>query len=583
MIDSSMRTLRPGTPTTFGTAGWLSLRDAQKRLLTQRGDGAKLCPYVGALFDPNNNDTWASLYARRADQSSEQARRIQELREGSGHLITFAPTRAGKGTSQIIPNLISWRGSAIVIDVKGENYKLSAGYRKEKLGQRVIRFAPFEDEGECWNPIMCIRANPDATNPTSEEEEDARYLTNLLIAPSGSKEDQFWENSAKNFLEGLILHVRTSLLIGAEELEKYSDIEDEEPEFEAMLRERSMQEVRRLLALNKDSFTSLLDAMMGSNRPIVKQAGSIMARLRGEAGKTAESILSVAMEQTSVWAYSRLRRSTYIPKNTSNNEPGENDFEFSDLRDSNTTLYIIVPPEYLAEYRRVLRVLIGMAMRELKNTYKQAVKDQPPVLFMLDEFPQLGYMQPIEESLLYLAGYGIRFWFFVQDLSQLKQHYPKTWRTFMANTGTQCFYGVSDIETAKLVSEMAGTATVLNRSFGMSESESETQGGQTSHSDGKQSGSGFGRDGWSSNSGRNQSITSGTSWSSTTGLTRSANAAFVGRRIIMPDEVLRMHDQEQIIFMKGLRPICASRPPYFYLKDQREKTEIKPPHDVDFD
>lgn len=206
----------------------------------------------------------------------------------------------------------------------------------------------------------------------------------------------------------------------------------------------------------------------------------------------------------------------------------------------------------------MLRVLVGCAMRELRMSYRQAAADKPPVLFLLDEFPQLAYMRPIEEALLYLAGYDVRFWFFVQDISQLQMHYPNSWRTFFANTGTQCFFGVSDIQTANLVSEMAGTTTVYNYSFGNSVTASEsTSGSQTTGSSRSWGGSnnyGNGGHSWSSSSGGGSSE-SYTSGRSSVSAGRSSQVNFVGRRLITPDEVMRLHDYEQIIFMKGLKPI----------------------------
>ncbi|MGJ0484318.1 MAG: type IV secretory system conjugative DNA transfer family protein [Methylomicrobium sp.] len=188
-------------------------REAIELRLCEPGDGRKLCPYVGTLMVPyvgtltenilpDQDPDPAYLYARSASLRQSYHNHETELRDGNGHLLTIAPTRAGKGTGQIILNLLTWRGSVLVVDIKGENYSLSAGYRKNKLGQKIIRFAPFEKESEIWNPIMSIRSKPGTESTPEEryeEEEDARYLTNLLIAPTGNSRDAFWENSAKNF------------------------------------------------------------------------------------------------------------------------------------------------------------------------------------------------------------------------------------------------------------------------------------------------------------------------------------------------------------------------------------------------
>lgn len=563
----------PHMPTTFGTASFMRKLEAIKLKLNERGEGKKLCPYVGAIAESNAaGEEPIPLYARSA--SSMQSHRETELREGSGHLLTVAPTRAGKGTGQIIPNLLGWQGSALIVDIKGENYRYSAGFRASEMKQKVLRFAPFEKESEIWNPIMSIRANVKNIVSTPEEEEDARYLTNLLIAPSGSSEDVFWENSAKSFLEGLLLHVRTAPL-------KSDNLDSDDPKHQFQVRERSMREVRRLLSLSGDAFDLLLVNMGLSKRNLIRQAGNSLSRLISGEGKTGQSILAMALEKTAVWAYERLHRVTYKPLAASgHSEPSPNDFSFSQMRDGNTSIYLIIPPDYLTEYRAVLRVMIGFAMRELRHSYVQCKKDpqyqdKPPILFVLDEFPQLAHMNPIEEALLYLAGYGVRFWFFVQDVSQLQLHYKDSWRTFFANTGTQCFFGVSDIATANLVSEMTGTATVDHRSFTAGQNESKafgtSSGSNSSHTSG------------GPHSTSTSGSSSGTSYTETYGTNASATVAYTARRLITPDEVMRMHDEEQIVFMKGLKPLRCNRIPYYESDEFFRRSNIEPPKEVDFE
>jgi type IV secretion system protein VirD4 len=560
-------------PKTFGSAAFMERLEAVELKLDQRGDGAFLCPYVGGLAHSNEPGAKASMvYARAATTAVLDG--APKLREGSGHLMTVAPTRAGKGTGQIIPNLLRWTGSVVVVDVKGENYLLSAGCRREKLGQRIIRFAPFERKSAVWNPLLCIRATPGGETSTPEEEEDTRYLTNLLVTPTGSANDVFWENSAKNFLEGLLLHVRTAPLLPPDQTDS------DEPEDLCRVRDRSMGEVRRLLTLGEDAFADLLEIMSHSSRTLVRQAGETMKRLSKGDGKTGNSILAVALEQTAVWGYSRLQRVTYRPGE--GGEPAPNDFNFHELRDGKTSIYLIIPPDYLTEYRSVLRVLVGMAMRELRMSYKKADPDKPPVLFLLDEFPQLAYMRPIEEALLYLAGYNVRFWFFVQDVSQLQLHYPNSWRTFFANTGTQCFFGVSDIQTANLVSEMAGTATVYNHSFGGSTTVTDGVSGARTTGTATTTGRSSGPGGSGSSSSRSESESYTEGWNASVAVGRSTQTNFVGRRLITPDEVMRMHDYEQIIFLKGLKPIRATRIPWHSVRELALLGEIAPPEEIDY-
>jgi type IV secretion system protein VirD4 len=525
--------------TTFGSASFLSKSEAEHSRLGEPGEGRTAAPYLGSLADSRYDASPLYLYAR-CPSSAES-----ELPESNGHLITIAPTRAGKGTSHIAPNLLTWPGPVLVVDIKGENYYLTAGCRAKSMNHEVYRFAPFEEESEIWNPIMSIRANLNWSNSTAEEryqeEEDARYLANLLITESGSPQHGYWERNGLKFLVGLLLHVRTA------ELPPHAE-DAEKPEYEHRVHERSMYEMRRLLNLDLDNFNSLLEDMSESKRRLIREpAKKLKPYLIGE-GKMGHAILSVIDEQTEVWSYERVHRATYKASASSDErEPAPNDFNFSQMRNGRTSIYLIIPPEYLTQYRAVLRVMIGFAMRELKTSYTQSKKhpqyqNQPPVLFILDEFPQLAYMRPIEDALSYLAGYGVRLWFFVQDISQLKTHYQKTWRSFLANTDTKCIFGVSDIETAEEVSKMVGPTTVEHYSY--------SQGSSEGHSYGIHS-----------------SVT-------------TAHASFPK---ITPSEVMRMHKDKQIIFMKGLEhPIFCDLVKYYQFSQLIEYSKISPPKDINF-
>ena len=619
--------INPPPATTHGSATFMSLDEAIELGLTVQYDvnkKKKYCPYIGTLTKFNSS---LNLYARKASP-------WPNFQEGIGHLLTIAPTRAGKGSGQIIPNLLSWIGSVLVIDIKGENYDRSAGFRDDKLHQNVFRFAPFEEKSHIWNPILSIRANPKDDKSTPEEEEDARYLTNLLITPSGSSGAAFWENSAKNFLEGLLLYVRTAPL-NLKHLKS-----DDGPIHQCQVRERSMREVRRLLTLETEVFNELLTAMGISQRNLISQAGNCFKDYmnsgeKTDGGKLGQSILATALEQTAVWAYQRLHKATYKPlkpfkplKNFADlREPGPNDFSFEQMRDGNTSIYLIIPPDYLTEYRSVLRVMIGFAMRELINSYEESKEqDNPPILFILDEFPQLAYMRPIEEALLYLAGYDVRLWFFVQDISQLQLHYKDSWRTFFSNTSTQCFFGVSDIATANLVSEMAGMQTIRNYSYVYSEdysdrisrikelakerekkylmelakehgleiemkhmmelakdlrpehlmelAKSHEMGHLVKLAKERERKHLMERNEALENlSAPKIPLVSKEPWEH-----RSTTVTNISRPLITPDEVMRMNDDDQIVFMKGLQPIYCYRLSYYKVPQALADSKIKPPN-----
>ena len=358
-----------------------------------------------------------------------------------------------------------------------------------------------------------------------------------------------------------------------------------------------MREVRRLLTLKKKMFNALLRVMGESDRILISQAGKCFKGYMKGNGKLGQSILATALEQTAVWAYQRVHKATYKKSEDHlNMEPAPNDFNFSQMRDGNTSIYLIIPPDYLTEYRSILRVMIGFAMRELRTSYKESKKqDKPPVLFILDEFPQLAYMRPIEEALLYLAGYGVRFWFFVQDISQLKLHYKNSWQTFFANTGTQCFFGVSDIETANLVSERAGKTTVQQSTYTY-ERPTLIKSTDNLFYKSKYDNIFCNFDQYSSTSYENflnytpdgqlfihSKVPPGkSSYLPVQNNYGAISVSDASRHLINPDEVIRIYDDEQIVFIKGLRPIRCYLLNYYNFDELIRRSLIPPPKEVNF-
>jgi type IV secretion system protein VirD4 len=272
-----------------------------------------------------------------------------------------------------------------------------------------------------------------------------------------------------------------------------------------------------------------------------------------------------------VWSYSLVQQVT-----------AKSDFSFKELRTRGdakpVTIYLVVPFEALSEYRALLRVMIGSCMHQIREAWSAAEDDKrPPVMLYLDEFPQLHCMEPIEEALLYMRSYSCRFWFFCQSVENLQRHYQDTWRSFIANCGTKCFYGVDDIETAKLVSEMSGTATVRDRSYNASVSQSDTVGETTTRGGGSHSGYSSGPGGGTSSSGSNSCWSRSFSTSRTLGNTFGTGVSFIGRPLFMPDEVLRMPFGSMIAFSRGLPAIRAQLRFWFEDPEFRRRAMIPPP------
>lgn len=393
-----------------------------------------------------------------------------------GHLITVAPTRTGKGTCHLVTNLMNYdEGSIVVNDIKGENAGITETWRKD-LSDACYRFSPFFKRSAHWNPLDFIRMDANMAD-------DVAFMVDMLIVASKG-EAAFWDEEGKNLLRGVILHV----------VQTYPD------------GERNMAKVRELLTLDADGFDRLLDSMGRSDDELVRRAANTFQR---KDVKVQSGILAALDSQMGVWDSRQLKR--YM---------GKSDFRFEDLKEEIMTVYFCIPPERLSANTRVMRLFFGQAIAAMTRNPK---KPFAPVVFFLDEFPQLGRMKPIEEGLAYLAGYGVRLWLFAQDLGQIKSIYGDMTQSILANCAVRTFFGTSDPETAKMVSEMCGTMTVPVDSFGQSESMN-TIGGQG---------------------------------------TLNSGVGFSGRPLMTPQEVMSMDRQrEQLVFIQGENPVLAYKRSY---------------------
>ncbi|GAB4199203.1 MAG: type IV secretory system conjugative DNA transfer family protein [Wenzhouxiangellaceae bacterium] len=333
--------------------------------------------------------------------------------EKPGHLLTIAPTRTGKGTCAVIPNLLGYDGSVIVNDIKGENYAVTSRCRKT-MGHAVYKVAPFDDDTAMWNPFDVLSRSDDAWD-------DAKHIAELLITDAPGN-DQFWNNQARNLLTGLILFIHHV---------------DEE--------NRTLTYLRTLMTQDEEDFKLTLAEMVNSENKVASRAANVF--LRSDI-KVQSGILSTLDSELSFLDSERLERCTQT-----------SDFNFKDLKEEKVSIYLVIPPERLRTYAPFLRLFMGMAALELKR-----VKTKPsvPVLLMMDEFPALGRMKVIEEEISYLAGYDVRLWLFAQDLKQLTVIYGDHAQSIIANCAVKQFFGVADYDTAKLVSLMCGNTTVPN-------------------------------------------------------------------------------------------------------------------------
>ncbi len=352
--------------------------------------------------------------------------------DGEGHILTIAPTRSGKGVSCVIPNLLEYPGSALVTDPKGENYAVTAGWRR-RAGQDVHALDPFDvvDGLAAYNPLDLV----DVTTPDAVD--DARMLADMLVVSDGKDagDQSFWNEEARGLLTGLILHAASS----------------PRPEL------RTLTEVRDLLTQPPDAFQSVLKAMSKSSSAngLVARAA---ARISQKADRERSGVISTAQSHTHFLDSPRMQRVL-----------GTSTFTFQSLKTDPTTIYLVLPTDRIDGYARWLRLMIACGLLAVTRARGQP-KDR--VLFLLDEFAHLRRMHPVQRDIGLAGGFGVRFWLILQDLSQLRGTYGETWQTFLANVDLLQAFGTSDWDTAEYLSKMTGEATIQvsseNRSSGVS-------------------------------------------------------------------------------------------------------------------
>jgi type IV secretion system protein VirD4 len=333
--------------------------------------------------------------------------------------------------SCVIPNLLDHPGSILVTDPKGENFAVTARWRRA-IGQQVHAFDPFRVAGgdAAYNPLELI----DPESPEAVDE--ARMLADMIVLPEGQGGEQlFWNEEARAVLTGLILHVAAN---AAPEL-------------------RTLSHVRTLLTLPPESFAELLKDMRES--PAVSGLVSrSAARILQKAERERSGVISTAQSHTHFLDSARMARVL-----------GRSTVDLSILKREPTSVYLILPSDRLEAYARWLRIMIACSLLAIARSRGQP---KERVLFLLDEFAHLGKMHPVQRDIGLAGGFGVTFWLIVQDLSQLRSTYGDTWPTFLANADVLQAFGTNDWDTAEYLSKMTGEATIFvrtqNQSRGLS-------------------------------------------------------------------------------------------------------------------
>jgi len=342
--------------------------------------------------------------------------------DGPEHVLCFAPTRSGKGVGLVVPSLLTWPGSAIVHDIKGENWQLTAGFRARH--GRVLLFDPTNAKSSAYNPLLEVRRG-------EWEVRDVQNIADILVDPEGSLEKRnHWEKTSHALLVGAILHVL------------YAEAD------------KTLAGVAAFLSDPKRPIESTLAAMMttahlgeAGTHPVIASAAR---ELLNKSDNERSGVLSTAM------SFLGLYRDPVVAEVTR-----RCDWRIGDIVGGQcpTTLYLVVPPSDINRTKPLIRLILNQVGRRLTEDL-QAKAGRHRLLLMLDEFPALGRLDFFESALAFMAGYGLKSFLIAQSLNQIEKAYGAN-NSILDNCHVRVSFATNDERTAKRVSDALGTATEM--------------------------------------------------------------------------------------------------------------------------
>jgi type IV secretion system protein VirD4 len=333
-----------------------------------------------------------------------------------GHMLVTAPTGSGKGVGIVIPNLLAWKGSAIIMDVKLENFRLTSGFRA-KYG-RVCRFSPRDAHTHRFNPLDTVRRDP------LHKIADIADIAAILIPSNSQSHDSMWDNEARDLFVALALYV----------------IDSEQAD-------ATIGTIYRMLTADID-IAELMHYIL-EHETIDPACRNSFNNFIQKADKERSGVRSQLSSRLNLWKEPNIDAAT-----------SASDFYIEDFRKNKTSLYIGFALSDLDALAPLLNLFCQLAVKIL---VRHIPKDDEPheVLMLIDEFPALGRMESLVKSIAVVREYKLRMMIIIQGLSQLDQLYKKEGRDFiMQNSALQVFYATNDESTTKAVSEKLGTTTI---------------------------------------------------------------------------------------------------------------------------
>jgi len=342
--------------------------------------------------------------------------------EGPEHVMAFAPTRSGKGVGLVVPTLLSWPGSTVIHDIKGENWHLTAGWRSRF--SHCLLFNPTDAKSAAYNPLLEVRRG-------MHEVRDVQNIADILVDPEGALERRnHWEKTSHALLVGAILHV----LYASED--------------------KTLRGVANFLSDPASPFEVTLHRMMTTQHlgdvthPVVASAAR---EVLNKSDNERSGVLSTAM------SFLGLYRDPTVAEVTS-----RCDWRIADLISAEhpVSLYLVVPPSDISRTKPLIRLILNQVGRRLTESLdgSDGIARRHKLLLMLDEFPALGRLDFFESALAFMAGYGLRAFLIAQSLNQIDKAYGQN-HSILDNCHVRITFATNDERTAKRISDSLGTAT----------------------------------------------------------------------------------------------------------------------------
>lgn len=347
---------------------------------------------------------------------------------GPEHVMLHAPTRTGKGVGVVIPNLLTWPDSVVVLDVKRENWEATAGFRAAH-GQQVILFDPLDQQGRTarFNPLGHI----DRSDPTAVLDELQKLAVMLFPAPHNA--DPFWAEAARTGLIGVGAYVAETPELPFSLGAVYAELTRGDP---------------------RSRLPQIVGARVDAGQPLSDGCTAALADFCSASENTFASIKQTITARMNLWLNPRVCAAT-----------DASDFDLRDLRSRRMSLYLGVSPDNMARvaplYNLLLQQLVDLNTRELPSPDRHPVQ----VLMVMDEFARLGHASVIAHGFSYVAGYGLRLLPVLQSPAQLRAEYgPDLAEEIMANCGVEIAFAPKELKVAQDLSERLGYWTYKGRS-----------------------------------------------------------------------------------------------------------------------